>query len=456
VVSSVGLKVVFLVVRRVQVVDMASDLQCCVGRPVQVSQVRRLAQQALPLAAYAVCLTLAVLVVGTGVDRLAHAVLQPLAGQTSQPKLTPVVAATAEVIRTARLIPTNDEWNDKIRDPAFWAKLRGNTAKPSSWSKPDAYQRSNLGVIDQLVQPVSPGPSRRAKAGSTSGFSSDGDDTYRTVCVRLCDGSFTPLSFATTRENFDTDAARCANSCGGQARMFFYKNPGSDLADMEDQTGQPYRRLPNASLYKTKYVEGCKCRPHPWEDAALDQHKVYALEAQSAKGSKTAAADLKDLRAKLQQTEASATAERMRSAQAKVVEQKRLADEARAAKAAARTTAAAERSAAKSTVAADQRIALATAPAIGQLPFSAASSGSRITVLAPNGTPMASKARMSRPPVTATQSSPQSSQLKQNLAGVVTVVSDRALRSYVAINGRFISATGPLRAAHQSRPLYAQ
>jgi len=47
----------------------------------------------------------------------------------------------------------------------------------------------------------------------------------------------------------------------------------------------------DAPVERTEYVADCKCKAHPWEQQARDQHRVYALTAAKRKGDKTAAAE---------------------------------------------------------------------------------------------------------------------------------------------------------------------
>ncbi|MEW5963574.1 MAG: DUF2865 domain-containing protein [Pseudomonadota bacterium] len=101
--------------------------------------------------------------------------------------------------------------------------------------------------------------------------------TYRTVCVRLCDGYYFPISYATTPAHFAKDAAKCEASCGSPVRLYVYENPGSESETMEDLSGRPYSELKTAFLYRTEYVPSCSCKAQPWEQEALDKHRVYAL-----------------------------------------------------------------------------------------------------------------------------------------------------------------------------------
>ncbi len=128
------------------------------------------------------------------------------------------------------------------------------------------------------------------------GPAQDYSRTYRTVCVRLCDGYYWPISYATTTESFDRDRNKCESSCGSPARLYRGAT-GSEIDDMEDQNGQPYRRLKSAFLYRTQYDASCKCKAEPWSKEATDRHKIYALEAARAKGDKVAAQQLKEMKA---------------------------------------------------------------------------------------------------------------------------------------------------------------
>ena len=134
----------------------------------------------------------------------------------------------------------------------------------------------------------------------------DGDDrrlrqsygnTYRTVCVRLCDGYYWPISYATSPDNFDRDRQKCESSCSSPARLYRGRTSGTETEDMEDLSGQPYHRLKTAFLYRTQYEPSCKCKAEPWSKEATDRHKMYALEAAKAKGDKVAAQELTQMKA---------------------------------------------------------------------------------------------------------------------------------------------------------------
>jgi Protein of unknown function (DUF2865) len=100
--------------------------------------------------------------------------------------------------------------------------------------------------------------------------------TYRTLCVRMCDGFYFPISFSTTSGSFTRDAEKCSASCGEDARLFYYPNPGGDVDSMVDLTGRAYGSYPMAFRYRKTLVKGCQCRPQPWSEAERARHRAYA------------------------------------------------------------------------------------------------------------------------------------------------------------------------------------
>ncbi len=118
--------------------------------------------------------------------------------------------------------------------------------------------------------------------------------TYRTLCVRLCDGYYWPMSYATPRGRIMQDQKRCESSCEAPAKLFVHRNPGGSVKYMYDLEGQPYSRLPNAFRYRKEYLEECRCKPAPWSQAALGEYKQRELAAKAEEEAATAqAADVK-------------------------------------------------------------------------------------------------------------------------------------------------------------------
>jgi hypothetical protein len=122
-------------------------------------------------------------------------------------------------------------------------------------------------------------PAHEAPPSGPPGAKPEEVPTYRTMCVRLCDGYYWPVSFATSKDSFARDEQACLRSCGASAALYYYPNPGGAADDMVSLQGQPYKSLGTAFVYRATYDPGCKCRPHPWEPAAIERHKAYAAQS---------------------------------------------------------------------------------------------------------------------------------------------------------------------------------
>jgi hypothetical protein len=195
-------------------------------------------------------------------------------------------------------------FKDVVRSEHFWRSLRSD-------------RNRSRGRDDNMRW--SPRPQERSDSyDDWRDEEPDPDDeltTYRTVCVRLCDGYYWPISFATSPERFARDAAVCEKSCSSSARLFVYRNPGEQLEQMTDLRGRRYTGLDTAFLYRSTYKEGCQCKPQPWAQESLDRHRMYALQAERRKGNPAAAEELKELRAKLATSDESSRARAQRQAE---------------------------------------------------------------------------------------------------------------------------------------------
>ena len=113
--------------------------------------------------------------------------------------------------------------------------------------------------------------------------------TYRTVCVRSCDGFFFPVSFSTTESNFVRDDGVCQSSCPGtQVELFVYKNPGQTPEEMVSLTGRPYQSLQTAFLFQKQYVKNCSCQAPRSQLVSLttsDQPLPLSTPARTARSS---------------------------------------------------------------------------------------------------------------------------------------------------------------------------
>ncbi|MDK9696205.1 MAG: DUF2865 domain-containing protein [Siculibacillus sp.] len=91
--------------------------------------------------------------------------------------------------------------------------------------------------------------------------------SFRTLCVRTCDGYFFPISFGASQSRLKTDANVCRALCpAAETRLYYHHNPGQEAeqAIAADGSGEPLTRLANAFRYRTEVVSGCTCgKPDP-------------------------------------------------------------------------------------------------------------------------------------------------------------------------------------------------
>jgi hypothetical protein len=85
--------------------------------------------------------------------------------------------------------------------------------------------------------------------------------TYRTLCVRKCDGYYFPISFSTVPSRFPTDEQTCQSMCpGADVGLYIYRNPGEEPDQMVSLAGEAYSALPTAFRYRKQYDAACTCR----------------------------------------------------------------------------------------------------------------------------------------------------------------------------------------------------
>jgi Protein of unknown function (DUF2865) len=105
--------------------------------------------------------------------------------------------------------------------------------------------------------------------------------TYRTVCVRLCDGFFFPVSFSTLPNHFGRDVDQCQSRCAAPVELYYHQNPGADIRQAISVKSQtPYTNLKSAFKYTKEYVNGCSCKEAEYVPAAGDKKAEAPAGAQ--------------------------------------------------------------------------------------------------------------------------------------------------------------------------------
>lgn len=137
----------------------------------------------------------------------------------------------------------------------------------------------------------SPNPvDRNGNLGRTNPFSNQPRQSYvpqsggrlRTVCVRLCDGYYFPISNSSRRRDFYRDAQACQSRCQTETRLYHMPASNPSIKYARDRRGFAYKDLKTAFLYRKKLSKSCTCRPEPWTVAERMRHKGYELPEPTA------------------------------------------------------------------------------------------------------------------------------------------------------------------------------
>ena len=136
--------------------------------------------------------------------------------------------------------------------------------------------RGSGNFMDNLFGNNNANPTPGVDMGPQSG-------TFRTVCVRTCDGAYFPVSFATYQARFQDDEKTCKALCPAtEATLFSYRNPGEDINQAVSIGGQPYSALPNAFKFRTEFNPSCACKAagQTWSDALKSVDDKALVEQQ--------------------------------------------------------------------------------------------------------------------------------------------------------------------------------
>jgi len=183
----------------------------------------------------------------------------------------PILAKAGTAEASQQVLQDGSDWLSET----YWARKRSKRLR----------QREQLGYLS----PQSNAFFEDARSiGRRSRQSVRDRGTYRTVCVRLCDGYYFPVSFSTTRDRFGQDEQVCRSKCASDTRLFYHPSSDPNAEDLKDRDGNLYRDLVNAYVYRTEYKPSCQCQAQPWTDEARERHATYATPDWQQKSSRIA------------------------------------------------------------------------------------------------------------------------------------------------------------------------
>ena len=194
------------------------------------------------------------------------------------------LAAVVGVGLAASLYPAPEqEPNKPDVQPTSDVKQASDWLSESYWRRRSRQARAQRTYITPQVNPFGSEQSA-AQGGRIAAWGG----TYRTVCVRLCDGYYFPISFSTTRDRFRQDAKACASRCASPSRLYVYPVGTGSPDTMTDVSGRAYEKLKTAFLYRTTYDKSCRCRPDPWSDSEKQRHALYRTKSWQRKARRLA------------------------------------------------------------------------------------------------------------------------------------------------------------------------
>ena len=191
-----------------------------------------------------------------------------------------------------RLAQSGEDWLEALRNGSYWKKGREPSSSRSARRERASRERRKASRPSSGTRTMG----KVALAAHTASLPKGNGEAYRTVCVRLCDGYYWPISFATDSSELMRDSAKCEQSCSMSAKLYYAPMLG-EAPDMTDLNGQPYTKLGTAFQYRVRYNASCKCRAHPWEAEAQAKHQTYAASEPASvqeEKARQAAAQLKE------------------------------------------------------------------------------------------------------------------------------------------------------------------
>lgn len=130
------------------------------------------------------------------------------------------------------------------------------TAAPAQPQRPRNFLEAIFGApVQSDPEESTPDVDLNAVAPATR----SGGGGSRTVCVRMCDGYFFPLSRSSNSSRAATDDAMCRRLCPNADAQLFTLS-GEDIRNAYSISGQSYMSTPNALRYRKELVPSCSCR----------------------------------------------------------------------------------------------------------------------------------------------------------------------------------------------------
>lgn len=125
-------------------------------------------------------------------------------------------------------------------------------------------------VFDRIFGTTTEGDFSNGQVINGGSFGYQGYRTVRTVCVRLSDGYFWPISYSTLPDYVGNDMGQCKAMCPNEpVEIYYYDNPGQEPEQMRNMFNQAYTDLPTAFKYRNAIDMNASCKVAPRSDGTL-------------------------------------------------------------------------------------------------------------------------------------------------------------------------------------------
>lgn len=155
--------------------------------------------------------------------------------------------------------------NRDLQRRQLLASLQQNNCGTQYRSSAPQQQARSRGLLETLF-----GGWREESDINASPLDLPSSSTFRTLCVRTCDGFYFPVSYATVPSRFGEDERTCKRLCpAADTALYTHRNPGEEVDQAVSVSGRPYTELPTAFKYRQEFNAGCSCRAsgQSWADA---------------------------------------------------------------------------------------------------------------------------------------------------------------------------------------------
>jgi hypothetical protein len=126
------------------------------------------------------------------------------------------------------------------------------------------------------VEPISPDGLPQEKQSEARGGA-------EAVCVRSCDGSFFPVSYAASSGRMSELEDKCRSLCPNADVSVYTMPTNGDIIQALSSTGQAYTSSPTALKYRQSYDSSCSCRRkgESWAETLAPAEAKYGHEART-------------------------------------------------------------------------------------------------------------------------------------------------------------------------------